>query len=192
MTCGMIAMVDVLYFAKYLAAGFFLKQGDDLLDEYDRESLAWVTLAVAGAIFGLIMVISEWDLVLLTSIIIGVLVSGKVNRTAYIGGFVMIFAMILLFGLPSITSFLDFMTILILLFLAAVLDEKGNDWADRNQSPRASKFFEYRFTLKVVVLMLCIPWPLFLPTALGMWVFDTGYEVAGWLFRRGMRGQPTT
>jgi hypothetical protein len=182
-------MADFLYFVKYFAAGFFLKQGDDLLDEMDNEGLAWVTLAVAGTIFGLIMTVSEWDLVLLSSIIIGVLASGKVNRTPYIGGFIMIFVMILFWGVPTITSILDFATILIVLFLAAVLDEKGNDWADRSASPRAAVFFEYRFTMKVVVLMLCIPWPLFLPTAIGMWIFDGGYELAGWTFRQRAKSQ---
>ena len=184
LACGMVSMVDIVYFVKYLAAGFFLKQGDDLLDEYDDERLAWVSLVVAGTIFGLIMVTSEWDLVLLTSIIIGVLASGKVNRTPFIGGFVMIFAVVLLWGVPQITNILDFATLLIILFMAAVLDEKGNDWADRNSSPRASKFFAYRFTMKVAVLLLCIPWPLFSPTAVGMWIFDLGYELAGWVLRR--------
>ena len=185
-------MADFLYYVMYFFAGFFLKTGDDLLDEYDEENYAWIVLAISGCIFGLIMTVSEWDLVLLASIIIGVLVSGKVNRAPFIGGFVMIFAMILLWGIPSITNFLDFATILIVLFMAAVLDEKGNDWADRKQSPKAARFFEYRFSLKAVVLLLCIPWPLFLATAIGMWVFDGGYEIAGWTFQKKMKSQPTT
>ena len=142
------------------------------------------------------MTVSEWDLVLLTSIVIGVLVSGKVNRPQFIVGFVLIFSTLLIIGIPPITSWLDWLTVLIILFLAAVLDEKGNDWTDRNVSPRAYKLFEYRFVLKIVAIGLVIPWPSFLPTAIGLWVFDFGYELVGLLVKRisdkGLVGKTAT
>ena len=122
-------------------------------------------------------------LILMTSITIGVLASGKVNRIQFAVGFVLIFTVMILIGAPPITSWLDFFTLVIMLFLAAVLDEKGNDWADKNVSPRAYKFFEYRFTLKVSVLLISIIWPLLLPAAIGLWFFDFGYESAGWIDR---------
>jgi len=174
----------VMYFSAYSFAGFALKLGDDLLDELDRPSAAWIPLALAGLLFGLLMTISEWDLVLLTSIVIGVLVSGKVNHPQFIVGFVLIFSTLLVLGIPAITRWLDWLTVLIILFLAAVLDEKGNDWADKERSPVAYKLFEYRFVLKLVVLGLVIPWPMFLPTAVGLWVFDLGYEFAGRIVKR--------
>ncbi len=174
----------LIYFSAYFNAGFTLKLGDDLLDELDQPNAAWVPLALAGLLFGYLMTVSEWDLVLLTSIVIGVLVSGKVNRPQFIVGFVLIVSTLLIIGVPAITRWLDWLTVLIILFLAAVLDEKGNDWADRERSPVAYKLFEYRFVLKLVVLGLVIPWPMFLPTAIGLWVFDLGYEFAGWIVRR--------
>jgi hypothetical protein len=174
----------VMYFSAYFLAGLSLKLGDDLLDELDQPTAAWVPLTLAGLLFGLLMTVSEWDLVLLTSIVIGVLVSGKVNRPQFIVGFVLIFNMIFILGVPAITAWLDWLTVLIILFLAAVLDEKGNDWTDKSASPVAYKLFEYRFVLKLVSLGLVIPWPLFLSTAIGLWVFDLGYELVGWLIRR--------
>jgi len=173
----------VAYFAAYLLAGLTLKIGDDLLDEIDRPNLAWLPLALSGILFGFIMTISEWDLILMTSITIGVLASGKVNRIQFAVGFVLIFVVLILVGVPQITSWLDFFTLVIMLFLAAVLDEKGNDWADKDISPRAYKFFEYRFTLKVSVLLISIIWPLLLPAGIGLWFFDFGYEIAGWIVR---------
>jgi hypothetical protein len=107
-----------------------------------------------------------------------------VNRPQFIVGFVLIFATLAILGVPLSTDWLSWVTLLIILFLSAVLDEKGNDWVDREHSPRADEFFKYRFTLKLVAFALVIPWPMFLPTALGLWVFDFGYEVAGWLARR--------
>ncbi|MGY5880804.1 MAG: hypothetical protein RTV31_11170 [Candidatus Thorarchaeota archaeon] len=174
----------VAYFSAYLLAGLTLKIGDDLLDELDKPDLSWVPLALAGVLFGFIMTVSEWDLALMTSIIIGVIVSGKVNRLQFVVGFVLIFAVVLLVGIPVIGSWLDWLTLVIMMFLAAVLDERGNEWADQEVSPRAYKFFEYRLTMKVSVILISLVWPLLLPAAVGLWFFDLGYEIAGWFVRR--------
>jgi hypothetical protein len=94
------------------------------------------------------------------------------------------FITLTILGVPLSTDWASWITLLIILFLAAVLDEKGNDWADEELSPRAYQLFKYRFVLKLVALGLVVSWPLFLPTALGIWVFDFGYELSGWLVRR--------
>jgi hypothetical protein len=86
-------------------------------------------------------------------------------------------------GLPQVTGLLDWLALVVMMFLAAVLDERGNDWTDQNASPRAYRFFKYRFTLKVSVLLLSIPWPLLLPTAIGLWFFDFGYEIVAWIVK---------
>ncbi len=178
-------MLEVmLYFVMYFFAGFSLKLGDDLLDELDKPQAAWVPLSFAGILFGLLMTVSEWDLVLLASIVIGVLVSGKVNRPQFIVGFVIILGTLLIVGVPIVTNWLDWWALLFILFMAAVLDEKGNDWADRERSPLVFKLFEYRFVLKIVVLGLVIPWPMFLSAAIGLWVFDIGYETTRLLLKR--------
>ena len=174
----------VVYFSAYLLAGLTLKIGDDLLDELDRPNLSWIPLALAGVLFGFIMTVSEWDLALMTSIIIGVLVSGKVNRLQFVVGFVLIFSVLIFLGLPPISSWLDWLTLVIMMFLAAVLDERGNDWADQEISPKAYKFFEYRLTLKTSVILISIVWPLLFPAAVGLWFFDLGYEIAGWIVKR--------
>lgn len=174
----------VAYLSSYFLAGFTLKMGDDFLDELKRPNLSWFPLAFSGLLFGLIMTVSEYDLALLISIIIGVLASGKVNRSQFVVGFIVIFAVVTLFGLPAITAWLDWLALVVMLFLAAVLDEQGIDWANQNVSPQAYKFFQYRFTMKVSVLLLVIPWPLLLPAAIGLWFFDTGYELMGWATRK--------
>jgi len=177
-------MLDLLvYFMAYALAGFTLKLGDDLLDDLNSPDLAWYPLAASGLLFGLLMTSSEWDLVLLTAIIVGVVLSGKVNRREFSIGFLIIVVVILLRGVPTISGWLDWLSLLIMLFLAAVLDERGNDWADSSASPNAAKFFEFRLTLKISALLLVIPWPMFFLTAIGIWLFDLGYELAGRLSR---------
>jgi hypothetical protein len=174
----------VVYLFAYMMAGMSLKLGDDLLDEYDYPSLAWFPLGFSGILFGLLMVRSEWDLVLLSAIVIGVLLSGKVNRREFIVGVVVIGIILLVVGIPEITRIFDWLALLFMLFMASVLDERGNDWTDASVSPRAAMFFQYRFVLKVSALLLAIPWPLFFPVAIGLWMFDIGYEAIGWFMRR--------
>ncbi|MHA1905672.1 MAG: hypothetical protein ACW98Y_00085 [Candidatus Thorarchaeota archaeon] len=174
----------IVYLFAYLAAGMSLKLGDDLLDEFDTPSLAWFPLGASGILFGLLMVQSEWDLVLLSAIVISVLLSGKVNRREFIVGFVAIGIILLVVGIPEISRILDWFALLFMLFMASVLDERGNDWTDENLSPKASMFFKYRFTLKTSALLLAIPWPAFFPVAIGLWMFDIGYETIGWFMRR--------
>jgi uncharacterized membrane protein len=171
------------YILAYFLAGFTLKLGDDLLDEHNKENLAWFPFAVSGLLFGFLMSLSEWDLVLFTAIIVGVLFSGKVNKPQFLIGFVLIIIIVLIQGIPDVTDWLEWLTILCILFFAAVLDEKGNDWVDTNSTPRAAQFFAYRFSLKCSVLFISVIWPLFVPSAIGLWVFDIGYEGAGWISR---------
>ncbi|MHA2385602.1 MAG: hypothetical protein ACXAEE_05275 [Candidatus Thorarchaeota archaeon] len=174
----------LLYYIAYSLAGLTLKLGDDLLDELNRPNVAVVPLALSGVLFGLIMTLSEWDLVLLGAIVIGVLMSGKVNKPQFLVGFIMIGTLLFLVGVPAISDGFSRFILLLALLLAAIIDERGNEWADRDEKPVISYFFEYRFSLKVTVLLLSLIWPAFLLAALGLWLFDFGYEIAGFSVRR--------
>ena len=173
----------VFYFIVYMCAGFTLKLGDDLLDEMEQSTFAWLPLAISGILFGYLMTQTEWDLALFTAIIIGVILSGKVNRPQFAIGFFFIALTILVIGIPVVTDWLAWSALLFMLFMASMLDEKGNDWTDEEIAPAAFKFFQYRFALKLSVLLLTIPWPEFLAAAVGLWMFDLGYELAGWITR---------
>ena len=173
----------VFYFIVYMCAGFTLKLGDDLLDEMERSTFAWLPLAISGILFGYLMTQTEWDLALFTAIIAGVILSGKVNRPQFAIGFFFIVLTILVIGIPVVTDWLAWSALLFMLFMASMLDEKGNDWTDEEIAPAAFKFFQYRFALKLSVLLLTKPWPQFLPAAVGLWMFDLGYELAGRITR---------
>ena len=173
-----------VYLLAYLLAGLCLKIGDDLLDEMEYPSLAWYPLGASGVLFGLLMAHSEWDLVLLTSIVSGVVLSGKVNRKEFSVGFVAIALILLFLGIPPISDPLGWVTILIMLFMASVFDEKGTDWIDAKRNPFIAWFFEHRFTLKITAFLLVIPWIGLLSVAIGLLLFDFGYELAGHLMRQ--------
>ena len=179
----------VFYYGAYCLAGLTLKLGDDLLDELDKPTTALVPLALSGLLFGLVMTASEWDLVLMAAIVIGVALSGKVNRPQFLVGFVLIGVVLFVIGVPIITSWLDWFVILGTLLVAAVLDERGNDWAESNGGRWVNGFFRFRFTLKLSVLILAVIWTAFLPSAIGLWLLDLGYETMGYITRTASIGK---
>lgn len=168
----------IVYYISYFLAGCTLKYGDNLLDEFDRPTQSWIALALSGIFFAFLITNSEYDMVLFTSIIIGVVLSGKVNRPQFSIGFIIIAVGFIVRGVPTVTDWLEWMAILVMLMLAAILDEKGNDWTEAQVNPTAAWLFKYRFSLKITVLCISLIWPLFLFTAIGLWIFDAGYESA--------------
>ncbi len=171
----------------YWLAGLTLKFGDDLLDELDRPDYASFPLAISGVLFGLLMTLNIWDFVLLAAIVIGVVLSGKVNKPQFLIGFIMIGSILMLRGVPPVVDWAMPLAFIIALLVAAVVDEIGNDWADRGERRFLSYFFQYRFTLKVLVLLLSIIVPDFFPRAVGLWIFDFGYESAGMAISKKFR-----
>ena len=178
-----------LYYGAYCFAGLSLKLGDDLLDELDKPILALAPLALSGLLFGLIMTVSEWDLVLMSAIVIGVVLSGKVNRPQFLIGFALIGVVLFVVGVPIVPDWLDWFIILGTLLVAAVLDERGNDWAENNAGRWVNGFFRFRFTLKLSVLILAVIWTAFLPSAIGLWLLDLGYETVGYITRTASIGK---
>lgn len=169
----------IIYLTLYWSAGFTLKAGDDLLDELNRPNLAWFPLGLSGFLFGFIMTLSEWDMVLLSAVVIGVLLTGKVNRPQFVIGFLLIGVMLVVRGIPVVTDWLDWLGLLVMLLLAAAIDEVGHEAKGREMNSNAAWFFKHRFTLKLSALLLCILWPEFFPSAVGISMFDLGYEIAG-------------
>ena len=162
----------------YTLAGFALKLGDDLLDELDRSDLSWVPLSAAGILFGIIAVTSEWGLALIAAVVLGVSLSGKVNRPQFGVGFVLIAAFLLVMGIPLPSDWLRWVALVSVMVLAAAIDEKGNNWADNAESSILAAFFAHRFMLKISVVIISFIIIEFALTAIGLWLFDLGYEVA--------------
>jgi hypothetical protein len=107
------------------------------------------------------------------------MLTGKVNRPQFVVGFLFIAVMLVVRGIPAITDWLDWLGLLIMLLLAAAIDEVGHEATGKQTGSHAAWFFRYRFTLRISALLLCILWPEFFPSAVGIWMFDFGYELAG-------------
>ncbi|MGV9102645.1 MAG: hypothetical protein ACOC38_06100 [Promethearchaeia archaeon] len=183
-----LVIARALVFLAYFVAGLTLKMGDDFLDDLKKPNYAWFPFIISGVLFGFLMTESEWDLLLFSAIIIGVLMSGKVNKPQFGSGFITIGLVLLIRGIPVITYWGEWLLILGILLAASIVDERGNDWADKSKSVSVSAFFKYRFTLKLSVLVVAVFWPEFWRTTVGLWLFDTGYEAAGVMARKYFQG----
>ncbi len=178
-----------IYFGLYFIAGLSLKIGDDLLDVLNRPRHAWLPLILTGLAAGRLLSNSQWDAALLTAILMGVLIAGKVDRPQFVA--VLFIAPLIMFivGPPLIMDLLQWCALIVILLLAGAIDEIGNDWADRRARSRITWFFAHRFTMKICALLLCIVLPMFLSTAIGMWIFDAGYETSRILSKSRMNMQ---
>jgi hypothetical protein len=135
----------------YSLSGFLMKLSDD---SYDRKKN--ITIAVFAGIFcglfiGYLAVTSADAACIFIAILIGTILSMKVDSLNHIAALLLFVLIIVYIGIPSIG-------IVTLLFcsLAAFLDEIGNDNKWIKDKKLLNKFFEYRFSLKITVMIFAV------------------------------------
>jgi hypothetical protein len=154
--------------------GFGLKYIDDAFDEelFSKNVavlmapilvLTWVCLSIFDSISATV----------LFSILLAVLLSGKVDNVIFIASSI---ALIVILFLTQVVHFS--LIPLLVLTVMGIVDEKGNDYVDGHKTREVGEFFfSHRCGMKVGTLSLCIatllPW-LYLVAFLA---FDTAYEV---------------
>lgn len=139
----------------YAILGGGVKYIDDAFDEGTFSKNKALLLIPFLAVFGAwILTTSIASATILMAIVLGVLIKGKIDNIAFKIGFFVLIAILFFFG------YLNFLwVLLIILTLSGIIDEIGNDYADRKnlyaKGDPLSKFFhlffEYRFTMKVFV-----------------------------------------
>jgi len=138
------------FIAAYAVLGGGIKYIDDAFDEKTFSKIKAVLLApFLGGLWAFTMTLHPASATILAAIVLAVLLRGKIDNLAFMVGTVTIITALFFSGLAT------FLWLpLILITLAGVLDEVGNDYVDKNF--KANKFiyifFEYRFTMKLAVL----------------------------------------
>ncbi|MDO8647833.1 MAG: hypothetical protein Q7R70_05485 [Candidatus Diapherotrites archaeon] len=145
-------MAYVGFIALFALLGFLIKFIDDAFDEgVFNKKVAVVLAPIAGILWALAMMATPISATILAAIMIGVLISGKLDNLAFWVVGVSIVAVLFFFGIP------EFLLIpLVVLVIAAFLDELGNDFFDKlgiedAVHPIIYYFFYYRLTLKLVL-----------------------------------------
>ncbi len=175
----------------YAFSGFFMKLSDDAYDKKKNIFLAIVAGILCGSFIGYLAVTSADAACIFIAILIGTLLSLKIDSLNHIAALLLFVLIVVYIGIPMI----GIITLLIC-SIAAFLDEVGND--NRFIKNKLLKlFFEYRFTLKITVFMFALlgllqsSYPalqipgvqyFLLPTFIYFLLFDLFYELAGLKF----------
>jgi hypothetical protein len=177
----------------YALSGFFMKLSDDAYDRKKNIFLAILAGILCGVFVGYLAVTSADAACIFIAIVVGTLLSLKVDSLNHVAALVLFILIVVYIGIPSIG-----IVTLIICSIAAFIDEVGNDnlWV-KNRGKMTELFFEYRFSLKITVLLFAVLgilqtlFPLLeipgiqyflFQTFLYFILFDLFYEIAGLKF----------
>ena len=177
----------------YALSGFFMKLSDDAYDRKKNIFLAIFAGILCGVFVGYLAVTSADAACIFIAIVVGTLLSLKVDSLNHVAALVLFILIVVYIGIPSIG-----IVTLIICSIAAFIDEVGNDnlWV-KNRGKMTELFFEYRFSLKITVLLFAVLgilqtlFPLLkipgiqyflFQTFLYFILFDLFYEIAGLKF----------
>ena len=170
-----------------------MKLSDDAYDRKKNIYLAIFAGILCGISIAYLAVTSSDAACIFIAILIGTVLSLKVDSLNHIAALILFFLIIVYIGIPSIS-----IVTLIICTLAAFIDEIGNDsMGIKKFGNKVVMFFEYRFALKLTVLFFAILGllqPLFpvltvpgvqyfqFQTFILFLLFDLSYEIAGLKF----------
>jgi hypothetical protein len=175
----------------YALSGLFMKLSDDAYDKKKNIVLAILAGILCGSFIGYLAVTSEDAACIFIAILIGTILSLKVDSLNHIAALLLFVLIVIYIGIPTIG-----ILTLFICSIAAFLDEIGND-NKLIKNRKLKMFFEYRFTLKVAVLLFAIlgifqsTYPglkipgvqyFLLQTFVFFILFDLFYEIAGLKF----------
>ncbi len=153
----------------YALSGFFMKLSDDAYDEHRNKKFAVATGIICGLIIGFLVTNSTDATYIFFGILLGTLASKKIDGIHHILTLLTFVLVAFLFGIPEIG-----LVTLFICFLAAYLDEIGNDNPKlAAKSHFLEIFFRYRFAMKITIGVLSI---------LGLYQALNGFSIPGMSF----------
>ena len=149
-----------------------IKFVDDALDEgIFNKKIAIMVAPFLVALWILLCLQSKYAATILTAILLSVILGGKIDNK------VGILSVMPIFG--SLVFFIDniFLMPLILLTILGIIDEKGNDYVDRNKTNFFMEFFfKHRFCMKIGVALLSFFEIFPLQYFIAFLLFDISYD----------------
>ena len=148
-------MFNISLALSYFLSGFFMKLSDDEYDEKSNKVIAIILGIVCGLFTAYACSIDLDAACIFIAILIGNILALKVDGIHHIATMASFIIAFLILGLQHFT-FLSIITIIVGM-IGAIIDELGND----NEKIYAKNkfleyFFDYRFALKVVILLLVL------------------------------------
>ena len=162
----------------FILSGFFMKYSDDLFDVDDNLAFASVFGVFCGIASALASVYSFEAAYIFLAILIGNLIALKVDGMHHIITLIIFIVILLVGGIPDLS-----LVVLLICILAALSDEIGHELISKvTQNKFLNLFFEYRFVMKIVILLLAVCGVFDFWIFLCFILFEISYETAGILF----------
>lgn len=129
-----------------------MKYSDDLFDVNDDLKFATVFGVLCAITSAAATVYSVEAAYIFIAILIGNLIALKVDGMHHIVTLILFIAIVLVFGIPELS-----IVVLLICILAALGDEVGHELISNvTDNKFLNLFFEYRFVMKVVILLLAV------------------------------------
>ncbi len=155
-----------------------MKFSDDLFDVNDNLAFASVFGVFCGIASALASVYSFEAAYIFLAILIGNLIALKVDGMHHIITLIIFIVILLVGGIPDLS-----LVVLLICILAALSDEIGHELISKvTQNKFLNLFFEYRFVMKIVILLLAVCGVFDFWIFLCFILFEISYETAGILF----------
>lgn len=171
----------------YIFSGFFMKLSDDYYDDKNEKLISIVLGVVCGIATAVASSMNFDAACIFIAILLGNIIAFKVDGIHHIVTMLTFLIIFLLFGLPTLLGNFSIITIFVLAscIFGAFLDELGND----NEKIYAKGkffelFFDYRCSMKVVILILALCGLLNIWSFLFFIFFELSYESARILFKK--------
>jgi hypothetical protein len=184
--------LQILVPFSFVVLGILIKYGDKSFDDGCFNQNVSKTLAVpCGLWMGALILVDPNSATIFIGLLLALLIASKYDNEAFQLGFVVAggLALVSFINYPDNASYIG----IGIVFLAAFVDEKISDWADKNeQGGWVSALLKERPVLKLAILVLCITSVLssylYFFAFLG---FDLGYSfVEKYALWRGCRAVP--
>jgi hypothetical protein len=178
-------IVGIFFVISFFLLGLLVKFIDDSFDEkaYPRK-LALILAPITAIFWAYIMSLNSTAGLLLTAIIIGVFVKGKIDNVAFV---IAVFSVYFAYFFMGDWKFLidpTLLLILIIISIAGIIDEIGNDYIDKNNIYKNGFhgklmyfFFEYRFFMKIIVFLFALSGFYSIIFFIAFFFWDFGYEL---------------
>ena len=164
----------------FVLSGFFMKYSDDFFDEQDNLMMASI-FGIFCAIFSAIATVSSADAAyIFIAILIGNLLALKVDGIHHIITLIVFLVIILACGIPELI-----IVVLLVCILAALGDEIGHELISKiTDNKFLNLFFEYRFVMKIVILILSVCGVLNIWIFVCFLLFEIFYLIGGIAFEK--------
>lgn len=156
-----------------------MKYSDDLYDENNDLTFASVLGVVCGIASALAAIYSSDAAYIFLAIPIGNFLALKIDGIHHIITLIVFIVMLLIAGVPELN-----LVVLLICILGTLLDEVGHELIHKiTQNKFLNLFFEYRFVLKIVILLLAAYGVFDIWIFVCFLLFEISYEFAGIIFK---------